>query len=55
MYNIQDHWVSGLIHHQYFKEQKKIMFQKEDLFPSSGEGWKIPSLAGPLQRANLNH
>jgi hypothetical protein len=31
------------------------MFQKEDLFPSSGEGLELPTLVGPLERANLNH
>jgi hypothetical protein len=28
---------------------------KVDLFPSSGEEWEIPTLLGPLERANLNH
>jgi hypothetical protein len=26
-----------------------------NLFPSSGEGRKTPTLLGPLERANLNH
>jgi hypothetical protein len=26
-----------------------------DLFPSSGEGGKTPTLLGPLERANLKH
>jgi hypothetical protein len=29
------------------------MFWKLDLFPSSGEGGKTPTLLGPLERANL--
>jgi hypothetical protein len=33
-----------------------MMFQKLDLFPSSGEGGeKTPTQLGPLERANLNH
>jgi hypothetical protein len=31
------------------------MFQKLDLFPSSGEVRETPTLLGPLERANLNH
>jgi hypothetical protein len=30
------------------------MFQKLDMFPSSGEG-ETPTLLGPLEGANLNH
>jgi hypothetical protein len=26
-----------------------------ELFPSSGECWKTPSLFGPLERDHLNH
>jgi hypothetical protein len=29
------------------------MFQKLDLFPSSGDGKETPTLLGPLGRANL--
>jgi hypothetical protein len=29
--------------------------RKMDLFPSSGEGRKTPTLLGPLEGANLNH
>jgi hypothetical protein len=31
------------------------MFRKLDLFPSSGDGKKTPTLLGPLERADLNH
>jgi hypothetical protein len=31
------------------------MFQKLDLFPSSGEGRETPALLGPLEKAELNH
>jgi hypothetical protein len=31
------------------------MFRKVDLFPSSGEGMKNPTLLGPLETDNLNH
>jgi hypothetical protein len=31
------------------------MFWKLDLFLSSGEGRKTPTLLGPLEKANLNH
>jgi hypothetical protein len=30
------------------------MFRKLDLFPSSGEGQKTPTLLGPLEKANFN-
>jgi hypothetical protein len=31
------------------------MFWKLDVFTSSGDWKEIPTLLGPLQRANLNH
>jgi hypothetical protein len=31
------------------------MYQKLDLFLSSGERWEIPALLGPIERVNLNH
>jgi hypothetical protein len=31
------------------------MFRKLDPSPSSGEGRETPTLAGPLERANLSH
>jgi hypothetical protein len=36
------------------KKQENTIFQKLDLFPSSGER-ETPPLLGPLERANLNH
>jgi hypothetical protein len=30
------------------------MFRKLDLFPSSGDERKIPTLLGPIERANLS-
>jgi hypothetical protein len=34
---------------------KNTMFRKLDLFPSSGEGWEIPTLLGQSERHTLNH
>jgi hypothetical protein len=34
---------------------KNTMFQKLDLFPSSGKMTGAPTLLGPLERASLNH
>jgi hypothetical protein len=33
----------------------KMYHVQLDLFPSSGEGGKTPTLLGPLERASLNH
>jgi hypothetical protein len=46
-------WTSLVI--WYSKTQTNTAFQKLDKFPSSGEGWEIPTWLGPLERANLNH
>jgi hypothetical protein len=40
------------------RDSKKLenkAFQKLDLFPSSGKEREMPTLLGPLERANLNH
>jgi hypothetical protein len=37
------------------KKLENTTFRKLDLFLSSGEGGEIPTLFGPLERANLNH
>jgi hypothetical protein len=34
---------------------EKNTFRELGLFPSSGEGWEMPTLLGPLERANPNH
>jgi hypothetical protein len=39
----------------FYKIRENKTFRKLDLFPSSCEGWKTPTLLGPLERANLNH
>jgi hypothetical protein len=39
---------------QYSKKLENTMFQKLDLFLSSGER-ETPTLLGPLERANINH
>jgi hypothetical protein len=42
------------IHRPVFYKLENTTFRKLDLFPSSGEGEKTPTLLGPLERANLN-
>jgi hypothetical protein len=37
------------------KDVENISFRKLDLFPSPCEGREIPTLLGPLERANFNH
>jgi hypothetical protein len=53
VYNSQDYWVFGL--HLLSVILKSTVFQKLDLFPSSGEGCEAPILLRSLERANLNH
>jgi hypothetical protein len=43
------------VHRQVFYKLENTTFRKLDVFPSSGEGEKIPTQLGPLERANLNH
>jgi hypothetical protein len=37
-----------------FKKLENTAFQNLDLFPSKGDGRKIPTPLGPLERAYLN-
>jgi hypothetical protein len=53
VYNTLDYGVFGL--YPSSDVLKDTTFRKLDLFPSSGEGLEIPTLLGPLERANLNH
>jgi hypothetical protein len=39
----------------YRTPKKKKTFRKPDLFPSSGEGWEIPTLLGLSERSNPKH
>jgi hypothetical protein len=39
---------------RYSKQLTPPTFRELDMFPSSGEGRKTPTLLGPLERANLN-
>jgi hypothetical protein len=57
VYNTQNYWVFELCPLPSILEtKKKTMFQKLNLFPSSGKGGgKTPTQLGPLERANLNH
>jgi hypothetical protein len=55
VYNTQNYWVFGLFHRPVFWRLENTKFLKLDLFLSSGEGGKTPTLSGPLERANLNH
>jgi hypothetical protein len=54
VYDTQNYCGSGLCPLSVIKKLEQ-MFRKLDLFLSSGEGRKIPTVLGPLQRANLNH
>jgi hypothetical protein len=49
--------IAGLMDSFYSPELYILesMFQKLDLFPSSGGEWDTPTLLGPLVRSNLNH
>jgi hypothetical protein len=38
VYNTQNYWVFGLFPSSDILENRNTMFQKQDLFPSSGEG-----------------
>jgi hypothetical protein len=51
--NAQNYWVSGLCPSSGILNTTEKTFRKLDLFPSSGEGKKTPTLLGPLERANL--
>jgi hypothetical protein len=52
--NTQYYWGSGPCPSSGIKKLE-CNISKRDLFPSSGEGRKTPTLLGPLERANLNH
>jgi hypothetical protein len=41
------------IHRLEFEILENTTFRKLDLFPSSGEGGKTPTVLGPIKRANL--
>jgi hypothetical protein len=43
------------VHRLVFYNLENTMFQKLDLFPSSGNGRKTHTLLGPSESANLNH
>jgi hypothetical protein len=55
--NIQNYWVSGLVHHPEFEIQENNVSDsvlETDSVLSSGEGRETPTLLGLLKRANLN-
>jgi hypothetical protein len=43
----------GSAHRQELKYENTT-FRILDLFPALGEGWKTPTLLGPLERGNLS-
>jgi hypothetical protein len=43
------------MHRPVFQKLDNTTFRKLETFPSSGEVWKIPTLLGPLERANFSH
>jgi hypothetical protein len=45
--------VPYFVHHPVFEKLENTTFRKPDLFPSSGEGRKTPTLLGPKERAKL--
>jgi hypothetical protein len=50
----QNHWVCGFIHRpEFLNPTKNTSFRKLDVFRSSGDGKKTPTLLGPLERTNL--
>jgi hypothetical protein len=55
VYDTQNYWVSGLCPLSGIVTLKNVMFQKLDLFPSSGEEKGTPTLLGLLERADHNH
>jgi hypothetical protein len=49
MERVQNHWVSGLVHHPEFEVLESTTFRKLDMFPSSGEGRETYSV-GSLRK-----
>jgi hypothetical protein len=45
----------GFVHQWVFWKMKNTMFWILNLFPSSVQGREIPTLVGPLERANSSH
>jgi hypothetical protein len=55
LYNTQNYWVFGLCPSSGILEPREHVSENGCFHPQVGGGGKIPTVLGPLERANLNH